>query len=99
GGRGGSDSDYSARDRITRPALPWKNVLAVHAAVRGVALRHRDLQGRSARHDRRLLDVPVHLDRAGTARGVHAHLSRPSIEGTGTTAGPEGCIGFARLKA
>ena len=59
-----------ARDGIPRPALSRANLLALHAALRGLALHHRVLPRRSrARHGvHDLLDVAVHLGHPGAAR-------------------------------
>ena len=41
--------------------FPGPDVLGIHPALRGLALRHRVLSRRSARDGRAALDVPVHL--------------------------------------
>ena len=45
-----ADSAVPAGHRNARPAISRADVLAVHAALRGLALHHRDLPRRSARH-------------------------------------------------
>ena len=49
-------------ERKGRP-FAGPHVLALHAALRDLALHHRVLPRRRARHGRHLLDVAVHLDR------------------------------------
>ena len=64
--------------REARPAVPGPHVLGLHAALRGVALRHRVLPRRSRPWPvlrRRRLDVAVHLDRAGAAQPRDAVVS------------------------
>ena len=57
-------------------AVRGPDVLALHAALRDLALRHRVLPRRPARHGRRALDVAVHLGHPRAARLVHARLPR-----------------------
>ena len=61
-GRRAADSDPAARHRAARPPVSGADVLALHAALRDLALHHRVLPRRSARrHVRHVLDVAVHL--------------------------------------
>ena len=61
----------------TRPAFSGADVLALHAALRDLALHHRDLQGRSARHGADVLDLAVHFDHPRAAGARHAVLFEP----------------------
>ena len=70
------DAALRCRGRVPRPALPARDravlaaaggvdVLGLHPALRGLALRDRVLPRRSSRSQPGLLDVPVDLDGAG----------------------------------
>ena len=55
----------AARDRTRAAGRSRADVLALHAALRGLALHHRVLPRRPARRDvRRVLDLAVHLARS-----------------------------------
>ena len=62
-------------DRAQGPAVRRPDVLALHAALRDLALHHRVLPRRRARHGRHVLDLAVHLARARAAGHRHAGLS------------------------
>src|SRR5207245_5579996 len=57
GWRRAVDFDFSARDGAQRASLCRTHLLALHAAVRGLALRHRILPRRRAWSGRHFLDV------------------------------------------
>ena len=58
--------------RAQGPAVRRADVLALHAALRHLALHHRVLSRRRARHGRHVLDLAVHLDPARAAGDRHA---------------------------
>ena len=61
-------------DRAQGPAVRRPDVLALHAALRDLALHHRVLPRRRARHGRDVLDLAVHLARARAAGDRDAGL-------------------------
>ena len=81
----------AAGHRAARPSVPGPHVLAVHVALRGLALRHRDLPRRSARRRVRHLDVAVHLAGAGAAQPGDAGLAVAQLAGdaAGNAAPPQ----------
>src|SRR5262249_55593857 len=62
------------RHRAKGQAVRRPDVLALHAALRDLAVHHRVLPRRRARHGRHVLDVAVHLDPARAARDRHARV-------------------------
>ena len=84
--------DPAAGHRTARPPVPRPHVLGLHAALRDLAVHHRVLSRRSARHGRRLLHVAVRLAAARAAQPHHAGLlSRRT--------GPEPASGARRARA
>src|SRR4029453_15528111 len=77
GGRGTDHPDRAAGDRTQRARLRRPDVLAVHAPLRDLALHHRVLPRRRARHRGHVLDLAVHFDPPRAARHRHAGLSLP----------------------
>ena len=72
----------SAADGEEGQAVRRPDVLALHPALRRVALHHRILPRRRARHGRHLLDLAVHLARPRAAGDRDARLPR-AREGAG----------------
>src|SRR4029453_5143736 len=71
-----ADPRGSAAARKAGEAVRRTDVLALHPALRHLALRHRDVSRRPARNGLHLLYVPFHLHPSRTARGYHARISR-----------------------
>src|SRR5262249_14585356 len=89
-GRGAADSDRAADHRAQWAELSGTDVLALHAALRDLALHHRVLPRRRARRGRRLLDLAVHLDPARAARRRDAAVPRAPASAR-AQARPQGC--------
>src|SRR5581483_4089874 len=64
-------------DRTPQKIVRRPDVLALHAALRDLALHHRVLPRRRSRHGRHVFVVTVHFDSARTARDRDADLPRP----------------------
>ena len=67
----------AARHRAPRQAVRRPHVLAVRAALRGVALHHRVLPRRRPRHGVDVLDLAAHLAGAGAAQRRDAVVAAP----------------------
>src|SRR5581483_12466801 len=74
------------------------HVLALHAAVRDLAVRHRVLPRRRPRHGRPALDLAVHLGAARAARDRDARVAR-AVGRAGADARAQGRVACAMMRS